>query len=165
MTRRRIGLLVPLALGLLVAALAVAQQPSTRATIGVLSPGFPEPEASDDAFRHELHARGWVEGQNLTIEYRFAQGQYERLPALAAELVRLQVNVIAAFSAPAIRAATQATTAIPIVFETLADAGAMEFVPNLVRPGGNITGVTGFARSWAGNGSSCSGRSSQAPAI
>jgi ABC-type uncharacterized transport system substrate-binding protein len=145
MTRRRIGLLVPLALGLLVAALAVAQQPSTRATIGVLSPGFPEPEASDDAFRHELHARGWVEGQNLTIEYRFAQGQYERLPALAAELVRLQVNVIAAFSAPAIRAATQATTAIPIVFETLADAVAMEFVPNLVRPGGNITGVTGFA--------------------
>jgi putative tryptophan/tyrosine transport system substrate-binding protein len=90
-------------------------------------------------------ARGWVEGQNLTIEYRFAQGQYERLPALAAELVRLQVSVIAAFSAPAIRAAKQATTTIPIVFETLSDAVAMEFVPNLARPGGNITGVTGFA--------------------
>jgi putative tryptophan/tyrosine transport system substrate-binding protein len=90
-------------------------------------------------------ARGWVEGQNLTIEYRFAKGQYEQLPALAAELVRLQVHVIAAFSAPAIRAAQQATTTIPIVFETLSDAVAMEFVPNLARPGGNITGVTGFA--------------------
>jgi putative ABC transport system substrate-binding protein len=90
-------------------------------------------------------ARGWVEGQNLTIEYRFAKGQYEQLPALAAELVRLQVHVIAAFSAPAIRAAQQATTTIPVVFQTLSDAVAMEFVPNLARPGGNITGVTGFA--------------------
>jgi putative ABC transport system substrate-binding protein len=149
MARSPIRLIVVLALGLCITpCFTVAQQTLTSATIGVLTFGTlasPELSPQADAFRQELRTRGWVEGQNLIIEYRQAEGQAERLPALAAELVRLRVDVIVAFSAPAIRAAKQATTTIPIVFETLADAVVMGFVSNLARPGGNITGVTGFA--------------------
>jgi len=149
MSRSPIRLIVILALGLFITAFATeAQPPLTRATIGVLSnatPGSPGLAALIDVFRQELRERGWAEGQNLTIEYRYAEAKAERLPALAAELVGLQVDVIVAFSAPAIHAAKQATTTVPIVFETLGDAVVMGFVSNLARPGGNITGVTGFS--------------------
>ena len=94
------------------------------------------------AFRQGLRDLGYVEGQNIAIEFRWAEGQYDRLPGLAAELVRLKVNVIVAASPPAIQAAKQATETIPIVMGAVADPVATGFVASLPRPGGNITGLS-----------------------
>jgi putative ABC transport system substrate-binding protein len=85
---------------------------------------------------------GYVEGKNVVIEWRFADGAYDRLPALAADLVRLNVDVIVAPSSSAIRAAQQATTTIPIVFLSTGDPVGSGFVASLARPGGNITGLS-----------------------
>ena len=136
----------------LVTPFAVAQSPLPHKTIGVISTNISTLPGSTriDAFWRELRERGWVEGQNLTMESRNAEGRAERLPALADELVTLGVDLIFATGAPAVQAAKQATTTIPIVFETLSDAVAMGFVSNLARPGGNITGVTGFASDLGG---------------
>jgi hypothetical protein len=124
---------------------AWAQQPGRLARVGVLISGSSNTAVNMGAFRERLRELGYIEGQNLALDLRYSDGQTEQLTAHAAELVRLRVDVIAAFGAPAIMAAKQSTTTIPIVFETLADAVAMGIVPNLARPDGNITGVTGFA--------------------
>lgn len=124
---------------------ALAQQPSVR-RVGILaSSGARSSALSMTAFREELERLGWRDGHNVRLESRYAEEQYDRLPAFAAELVQLKVEVIFAQATPAIQAAKRATTTIPIVFETLGDAVGTGLVSNLARPGANVTGVSGFA--------------------
>ena len=104
--------------------------------------GSSEMEGGLDAFRQGLRARGYVEGQNILIEYRSADGNLERLPRLATELANLKVDVICAGATPAARAAQRATTTIPIVATAMGDPVGDGLVASLARPGGNITGTT-----------------------
>lgn len=144
MRLRSIGLIVTLALGLFLAALAAdAQLPAKVSTIGYLEPG-PLSAHPLEAFRQGLRDLGYVEGQNIAIEKRAAEGKPIRLADLAAELVRLKVDVIFAVSPPAIHATKNATRTIPIVFVGGADPVGDGLVASLARPGGNITGSTFF---------------------
>jgi len=99
-----------------------------------------------------LRHLGWVEGRNIAVEYRFADWNFNRLPALAAELVHLKVDVICAGGTPAIQTARQATTMIPIVMSPTGDPVGTGFVASLARPGGNITGVSLMAPDLSGKG-------------
>jgi putative ABC transport system substrate-binding protein len=139
-----VGRIVTLTLSMLaVPLLAVAQPVEQVRRIGMLRSGSAqEPDRSVEAFWQGLRDLGWVEGQNLVMEYRWAEGKDERLPDLAAALVRLQVEVIVAGGPPAIRAAQHATRTIPIVMTGTADPVAEGFVASLAQPGDNITGVS-----------------------
>jgi putative ABC transport system substrate-binding protein len=126
-------------------AIADAQQPKKIPRIGVLLPWSPDSGVSLSflkAFQEGLNELGYVEGQNLSIEYRYAEGLLERNASLVAELVRLNVDNIVTTAGPQSLAAKQATTTIPIVFTQVSDPVAEGIVASLARPGGNITGLT-----------------------
>src|SRR5262245_4152372 len=129
---------------------AAAQAPSKTYRVGVLAsstetnfgPGVKR-------FREALQAAGWVEGQNLVLTVRYPSS-YAQLQQLATDLVRLKVDLIASLGTPATQAAKEATTTIPIVMESLSDVVASGLVQSLARPGGNVTGVSGFAPELSG---------------
>jgi putative ABC transport system substrate-binding protein len=142
MNRGIIGLLVILALSFLMAPLIAEAQPSGKVyRIGYLGNSAPGLEIDIvQAFRQGLRELGYIEGQNIAIEYRWAEGRVERLPDLVAELVGLPVDVIVTVGTPGTRAAKHATRTIPIVMAVSADAVGDELVASLGRPGGNVTG-------------------------
>ena len=122
-----------------------AQTASTVRRIGFLLPGRAQADSYRvllEAFRQGLQENGWVEGQNVSVQYRFAEGDANRLPSLAAELVQLQSQVIVVEATVAIQAVKNATSSIPIVMATSIDPVSMHFVTGLARPGGNITGMS-----------------------
>jgi putative ABC transport system substrate-binding protein len=144
---RRGGATLSLALTLLLAGALVAHgQPAAKMyRIGFLGSTSQQSHgAFVDAFREGLRERGYIEGKNLFIEYRWAESDYTRLPALAAELVQLKVDLILTHGSPGGHAAKEATTAIPIVVAITGDAVATGLVQSLARPGGNLTGSTFF---------------------
>jgi putative tryptophan/tyrosine transport system substrate-binding protein len=138
-----IGLRVILALSIFMAALAADAQTLVKIPkVGVLSPGSPpQPLTPLGSFRQGLHDLGYVEGQTILLEYRYAEWQHDRLPSLAAELVQLRPDVIFTWTTPGARAAKQATTTIPIVIGSAADLVGQGLVASLARPGSNITGL------------------------
>ena len=124
---------------------AEAQQPGKIFRIGFLDASTAAGSAVlAEAFRQELSKLGWIEGKNITIEYRFAEQKRERLPELAAELVRLKVDLIVATGGPSELAAKKATNTIPIVMANSADPVGAGLVASLARPGGNVTGNSGL---------------------
>ena len=145
MTVIRAGLGAAITICVLAASLTtgIAQQPGTVPRVGFLTSFSP----SDvpfwrEGFRQGLRDLGYTEGHNIVVEYRYAEGRPERLPGLAAELVRLKMDIIAAETTPASLAAKRATTTIPIVMTVVADPVVSGLVSSLARPGGNITGMS-----------------------
>jgi len=134
--------LVPLA----VAVIAEAQQTGKIAHIGFLDSSTASGSAVLlDAFWQEMHKLGWIEGKNITIEYRFAEQKSERLPELAADLVRLKVDLILVTAEPPASAAKKATTTTPIVMTSVGDPVGAGLVASLGRPGGNVTGLSSLS--------------------
>ena len=146
MLNSRLALVVAVVLGVLCMPFASAAQDATlgkTARMGRLSPLSAEADMPGlEAFRKGLRDLGWVEGRDFAIEARFAEGKPERLPELAAQLVRNRVDIILAGSTPGALAAKKATSTIPIVMVTTGDPIEGGLVASLARPGGNITGVT-----------------------
>src|SRR5205823_2094982 len=138
MIRRIVVYLLATAL-LPIISLTEAQQPKKVARIGFLSLRPSGPNRNREAFRQGLRDLGYVEGQNIVVEYQQAGDKADRLPALAADLVGRQVDVIVAGGSQAVRAAQQATKSIPIVMTSSSDPVGTGFVASLARPGGNIT--------------------------
>jgi len=136
---------------LTIAPRAEAQQTGNVPRIGYLSPTSPSVSPTRiEAFRHGLRELGYREGKNIVIDYRYAEGKFDRLPALAAELVRLKVDLIVTTGPTVTRAAKEATTTVPIVMATDTDPVGNGFVASLARPGGNVTGLSALAPELSG---------------
>jgi len=149
--RKWLGLSVIAFVFVVCGAVAQAQQPTKIPRIAYLSPGSPSAIAPRiEAFRQGLRELEYVEGKNIVIEWRSAEGKFDRLPALAAELVRLKVVVIVTGGSASTRAAKETTVTIPIVMAQDADPVRTGFVASLARPGGNITGLSTFAPELSG---------------
>jgi len=148
MTRRKLLLLLG---GAMTASRVVRAQQKAMPVIGFLHGGSPEPAAPGvTAFRQGLSENGYVEGQNVSIEYRWAEGSYDRLPALAANLVGRKVDlIVTSGGTPAALAAKSATSTIPIVFAFVADPVAAGLVASLARPGANVTGFSNISNELA----------------
>src|SRR5437870_10497241 len=130
--------------------IAEAQQPKVP-RIGYSSTGYPSsPGPLVEAFRQGLRDLGYIEGKNILVEYRYAEGKEDRIPSLVNELVQLKVDVLVVPVLPAILAAKQATKTIPIVMVSNADPVATGIVDSLARPGGNITGLSTLTRDLSG---------------
>ena len=145
---RLIGLAVILAVSLTLAPLGTAQPPEKVSRVGYLNPGSssdPLRQRRLEAFRQGLRELGYVEGQNIAIESRWAEGKYDRYPALAADLVRLKVDVIVAQSGEATQATRQATRTVPIIMSLVMDPVGSGLVASLARPGGKVTGTSVMA--------------------
>jgi putative ABC transport system substrate-binding protein len=151
MSKRIVACLLPTVL-LLTVSLADAQQVARSPTLGWLDVSSPNSEVLrlNELFRKGLRDLGYVEGKNLAIEYRYAEGNADRLPGLAAELVRLKVDIMVTTSGASVRVAKQMTTTIPIVMVVSGDPVADGTVASLARPGGNITGLTILAPELSG---------------
>jgi putative ABC transport system substrate-binding protein len=145
MMNRR-GFLRTVGVSLLAAPLAAgAQQPKSSARLGFLASSSLERDKKRlEAFHQELEKLGWIKGRSISTEHRFADGQFDRLPALAAELVRLSPDVLVVGGAPAAHTAKRATHSIPIVMTNAADPVGTGLVASLARPGGNVTGLSDF---------------------
>ena len=128
--------------------LAEAQQQAKVAKIGFLSGGITS--STRQIIQRELGALGYVEGKNIAIEYRYANAKFDKLPALADELIRLKVDVVVASTTPAVQAAKNATRTTPIVFFGVFDPVAAGLVDSLARPGGNVTEFTNIATTLVG---------------
>jgi putative tryptophan/tyrosine transport system substrate-binding protein len=141
---RRDAVVALVALGAAAGSRASLAQPQGKIwRVGILSPTSASLSSSyTKAFLKGMRELGYIEGRNLVVEWRFADGKLERLPGLAAELVQLKVDVIVVQSSPAISAAQKATTTIPIVMTSAGDPVRSGFVKSLARPGGNITGLS-----------------------
>ena len=140
-----VGCVMTLALSLLTAPLALnAQPPATMSRIGVLHGGALTPERAhrQQAFQQGLHDLGWVEGHNIVIEYRYAEGKVERLPDLAAELISLNMQVLVVDGTAGAEAAKHVTQTVPIVMLWGTDPVEGGLVASLARPGGNLTGFS-----------------------
>ena len=147
MDRARRWLLTRLPLAIVAGPLPAAAQPAAKpARIGFLGNSTAALEANlVEPFRAGLRELGYVEGRNVTIEYRWAEGKYERFPALVAELLALKVNVLVAAGTPAALAVKKATTVVPLVMVAVGDPVATRLVASLARPGGNLTGLVSIA--------------------
>lgn len=140
--RKWLGLSIIACMFVTVGAVAQVQRPGRIPRIGFLLPYSPGPDARLEAFKQALRELGYVEGQSFTIEYRWADGRFEQLPNLAADLVRLKVDVIVAAVTQASLSAMQATGAIPIVMVGVSDPVGTGLIASLARPGANITGTS-----------------------
>ncbi len=150
--RKWLGLSVFAFVLVVAGAAAQAQQPKKVYRIGYLMPGDPTSESADsDAVRLALHELGYIEGQNIAFEYRYADGRRDRFPELAADLVRLKVDIIVVSGGNTpVRAVRNATRAIPVVMASGSNPVQAGLVESLARPGGNVTGLTNLRRELGG---------------
>jgi putative tryptophan/tyrosine transport system substrate-binding protein len=144
---KRILLSVAAVIVMVFACEADAQQRGTVPHVGILLPSSPtsSPDANLEAFRQGLRDLGYVDGRNITLEYRWAENREDQYPALVAELIRLKVDIIFTSSTPAVLVAKQATNTIPIVFPVSSDPVSVGIVDSFARPGGNATGLSSMA--------------------